>query len=558
MNYRLRFFFIVFLLCLAMLGLVWRMIDLMVLDRHFLLGQGDARSLRIVSIPAYRGIITDRNGAPLAISVPVNAVWIDPKEFVASPSQLQQLSQLLGMNANQIEKIDTVAHKREFAYLQRGVTPYIAAKIKELQIPGVFLKNEFRRFYPEGEVAAQLLGFTNVDDHGQEGMELEYNDWLAGEPGRKRILIDRYGRTVADVDLLDAAVPGHNLALSIDRRIQYLAYSVLKEAIKDRDAASGSVVVLDIKTNEVLAMASLPSYNPNNRPKLHDGRFRNRAMTDVTEPGSTTKAFSVANALTSGKYTPNSPIDTHPGFMRVEGHLVQDDDHIDNGVLTVTGVLEKSSNVGVTKMTLSLPPDMLYETLIKIGYGQRTDTGFPGEVPGLLRKHRVWRPFALATLSFGYGVNLTNIQLARAYSILANYGVKKPVSLLKIDHPPQGRRIMSANTAEEILTMLEYVADDGTGRKARVPGYRVGGKTGTVRMLGPDGYEANHHTTLFAGIAPVSNPRLVVTVIIKDPLKDANRKGFYAAYVSAPVFSKVMGGALRILDIAPDKKIDSK
>lgn len=550
MTYKTRYIFIIFLLGLAVTGLIWRMVDLMVIERNFLLNQGDARSLRVVSIPSYRGIITDRNGEPLAVSVPVDDVWIDPKEFTSNALKLRQLARLIHIAPAQIKKVDASNKKREFAYLKRGITPYTAQKVNALDIPGVFLRNEFRRYYPEGEVTAQLVGLTNIDDQGQEGIELEYNKWLAGKSGKKRVVKDRLGQVVANVDLIKAAVPGHDLALSIDRRIQYLAYSVLKAEVRKHNAKSGSVVVLNAKTGEVLAMVSQPSYNPNNRPKIHDGRFRNRAVTDVTEPGSTIKAFSVANALTSGKYTADTIINTEPGWMQVNGNTVKDD--ADYGVLTVTGVLQKSSNVGVSKMTLSLPPQMLYQELYKMGFGRRTDSGFPGESPGVLKKRMIWKPFALATLSFGYGIDVTNLQLAQAYSVLADDGIKVPVTLLKENKAPIGQRVMNAKVAHEILVMLESVIEKGgTATRARVAGYRVSGKTGTVRMVGPNGYEANHHTAIFVGVAPVSDPQLVVSVIVKDPEKG----GFYGGLVSAPIFSKVMGGALRILDIAPDQQL---
>ncbi len=546
MSYKIRFWIILSIMSLAVIGLIWRMVDLMIIDRPFLLGQGNARSLRTVTIPAYRGMIIDRNGEPLAISTPVDSVWFDPQDFHPNQEQLTDLAKALGMSTKAINQIVIHNKNREFVYVERGVYPYIANEVKVLNIPGVYLRREFRRYYPEAEVTAQLLGFTNIDDSGQEGLELEYNNWLAGIPGKERILKDRFGRVVAKVDLLRSAKPGRNLTLSIDRRIQYLAYRDLKAAVAKYHAQSGSIIVLDVASGEILAMANQPSYNPNNRNWPDHKGFRNRTVTDVFEPGSTIKAFSVASALSSGDYTPNTIIDTRPGRMMVNRQEVRDD--MNYGVLTVTGVLQKSSNVGVSKMTLSLPPDRLWGLLHAVGFGERTDTGFPGESPGVLQHYRTWQPFILATLSFGYGLDVTNLQLAQAYAVLASGGIKRPISLLKIGHPVSGQRIISARVAHEIVNMLQTVVEQGgTATRARVPGYHVSGKTGTVRMVGPQGYEPNHHVAIFVGTAPASDPKIVVSVVIKDP-----HPQFYGGLVAAPVFAKVMGGALRIMDIAPD------
>ncbi len=549
MKHSWRFWFIVMLLIIAVFGVIWRMVDLMIIQRGFLLGQGDSRSLRLITIPAYRGIITDRNGSPLSVSVPIDDVWIDPKEFSPVGTQLNQLSDLTKIPADTIRDIYIANIKRQFAYIERGITPYVGAEIQALNIPGVFIDQVFRRYYPEGEITAQLLGFTNIDDQGQSGIELEFNRWLEGVPGEKEVLVDRLGHVVSDVQLIRAPQTGNNLALSIDRQIQYIAYRALKKAIKEHDASSGSVVVLNAKTGEVLAMVNQPSFNPNNRPKIQDGRFRNRAVTDVTEPGSTIKAFSVCNALASGKFTPNTPINTSPGWWRVEGNIVRDDS--DNGLIDVTGVLQKSSNVGISKMTLTLPPATLFNLLKEVGFGEVTESGFPGESGGDLNPRALQNQFTLATLSFGYGINVTNLQLAHAYATLANGGIEVPVTLLKINKAPQGKRIMSAKIAHEVLIMMESVVQvqGGTGTLAQVPGYRISGKTGTVRIVGPHGYEPNHHNGIFVGVAPVSHPQLVVAVIIKNPEKN----GYFGGLVSAPVFSKVMGASLRILDIAPDK-----
>jgi cell division protein FtsI (penicillin-binding protein 3) len=543
---RWRYWAVIAGLLVVLLGLIGRIVDLMIIDRLFLQGQGNARSLRTVSIPAYRGLITDRNGEPLAVSTPVDSIWVDPKTFTASAKELASLAQLLNLSAEDIQHQITSNSKKEFLYLKRDLNPYTGSQIKNLAIPGVFLQREFRRYYPEGEVTAQLVGLTNVDDQGQEGEELAYNRWLAGVPGKKRVLQDRLGRVVDNVGLIQEPQPGRDLALSIDSRIQYLAYRELETQVRDVHAQSGSVIVMDAQTGEVLAMVNQPSYNPNDRPSIHDGRFRNRAVTDVVEPGSTMKAFSVANALESGKYKPNTIIDTRPGWWTVLGKRVRDDN--DNGVLTVTGVLQKSSNVGVSKMTLSLSPLSFWEVLKRTGFGQLTDSNFPGESSGVLVKDRIWRPFALATMSFGYGLSVTSIQLAQAYTMLAAGGIKRPVSLLRIDSAKTSERVIPLPIAKELLTMmLSVVEKGGTAPQAKIPGYTVTGKTGTARMVGPHGYEKNHHVALFVGIAPASKPRLVVSVVIKDP-----HGHYFGGEVSAPVFAKIMGGALRILNIPPD------
>lgn len=542
-----RFKIVLIAIGLVFLGLIYRMIDLMVVDRAFLQRQGNMRAVRTIDMPAYRGIIADRNGYPLAVSTPVAAVWVDPQSFKADNTQMSELARLIGRSKQAITQEVETHRNREFIYLQRQLPPLAGNTIKNLDIPGVFIKQEYRRFYPEGPIAAHVVGLTNIDDNGQEGLELAYNKWLKGDAGQRRVIKDRYGHIVSDVTLIQQPQPGKNLVLSIDKRIQYVAYRELVSQVKKYDAQSGSVVVLDAQTGEILAMANVPSYNPNDRPKVHDGRFRNRAVTDTFEPGSTMKPFAVAVALGSGKYTPATMIDTSPGWYMLSGHRVQDTHS--QGNISVTQVLQYSSNVGVSKMVLSLPPYLLPQYLLKLGFGQKTSSGFPGESSGDMPEHVNWRPFALATLSFGYGISVTTLQLAHAYTILANYGMDLPVSFLKVANAPQGKREMSASIAKQIIHMLETVVEPGgTAPLARVPGYWVSGKTGTSRMVGPRGYEWNHHNAVFVGLAPASNPRLVVAVYIHDPKKIT----YYGGYVAGPVFSKVMGASLRILDIAPD------
>ncbi len=529
-------------------GLIARLVDLSVLDQSFLRRQGDMRALRVVSTPSFRGMITDRKGAPLAISTPVYSAWFSPKTFEATPLNINSLATLLQTSPARIKDVYLKNQKRGFVYLKRDINPDAAARIKSAKIPGVFLQEDYKRYYPEGEVAAHLIGFTNVDDQGQEGLELAYNPWLAGLEGKELVVKDRIGRVISEEKTLQEQRTGKNLVLSIDKRIQYIAYRELLKGVQENQAVSGSIVVLDAKTGEILAMANQPSFNPNNRTSQSSDVYRNRALTDSFEPGSTMKAFSIASALDSGLFTPNTVIDTSPGRMNVGRNLVRDERNY--GVLTVSEVLQKSSNVGTAKMVLALPPTQLWSLLHRVGFGQATAIGFPGEQTGSLVKRETWKPFALATLAYGYGVSVTAVQLAQAYSIFANEGVKYPVSLLKLDHVPQGDRVMSSKVANEMLSLLETVttAKGATGSRAQVPGYRVAGKTGTALMAGPHGYQQHHYVSSFVGIAPVSHPRLVVAVIIKD----SHGKKYFGGEVSAPVFEKTMEGALRVLDIPPD------
>ncbi len=546
-QYSWRLYLLIFLLCVALVGIVWRLFDLSILKRSFLLRQSKARILRIVKIPAYRGMITDRLGTPLAISTPVDSAWANPKTFKASPEKIQDLAKLLGLSPGFIQRRIKRGVHREFVYLKRGNPPEIAKRVKALKIPGVFFQREYRRYYPEGEVAAHVVGLTNVDDRGQEGLELAYNKWLSGSPGKKEVLKDRVGNIIAEIALIKKPQQGHNLVLSIDHRIQYLAYRSLKEAVHKFHAESGSLVVLDVKTGEILAMVNQPSYNPNNRPKIHDGRFRNRAVTDMFEPGSTVKSFNIALALESGKYTPGTIIDTNPGWLWVGGYKIKDDG-LNNGKISLTQVLKKSSNIGAAKIMLSLRPQAYWDLLRDVGFGQRTRSGFPGESNGILVSRKTWQPSVVATLAYGYGIAITTLQLAHAYAILADGGLKIPVSFVKVSDPANGVRVLRADVANEVVKMLESVVQKGgTGTRARVKGYRVAGKTGTAYIATSKGYDKHRYMSSFVGIAPASDPRLVVAVVMRDP------KGqHFGGIVAAPVFSKVMAGALRFMDIAPD------
>ncbi|MCK4609016.1 MAG: penicillin-binding protein 2 [Gammaproteobacteria bacterium] len=523
------------------------MIDLSICKHAFLQHQSNARTIRIINLPAHRGMITDRKGVPLAISIPVDAVWANPRLFTASAQQLHDLARLLHLPYSYLEGKINENSRRWFVYLKRHVTPGVTAKIKALHIPGLFYKREYRRYYPEGEISAHVVGFTNIDDKGQEGLELAYNSWLSGISGQMKVLKDRLGHIVAIMNTMHKPQQGNGLTLSIDERIQYLAYLELKKTVKKYHAASGSIVVLDVKTGEVLAMVNQPSYNPNDRPSKHDGRYRNRAITDTFEPGSTMKTFSIVSALESGKYRPNTKVDTNPGWFMVDGNTIKDEG-VNHGILTVTGVLQKSSNIGIAKMTLSLPPENLWRVLHVLGFGERTAIGFPGEAAGVLEEHRIWRPFVLATLSFGYAMSATPLQLACAYAVIANDGAKLPVSFLKVDKAPQGDQVISTKVAKEMLKMLHTVVEaGGTGMQARVPGYTVAGKTGTAYIAGKHGYDKKRYIADFVGMAPVNNPRLVVAVVVRDP-----HGQHFGGLVAAPAFAHVMGGALRMLNVSPD------
>lgn len=547
-NNRWRLGVVVLILLIIAFGLIVRLIDLTIVSRQFLRKQGNARTVRNLVIPAHRGMILDRRGEPLAISTPVNAVWVEPASFSPNFTQLRSLSQLLHIPAQTIREQALHAQEKEFLYLKRGLNPSLANQIKALKIPGLFLQNEYHRYYPEGPVMAHVIGLTNVDDKGQEGLELAYNNWIEGRSGLKKVIKDRLGRVIADVRSIRAPQPGHDLQLSIDKRIQYVAYRELNTGVKKYQADSGSVVVLDVKTGEILAMANAPSYNPNDRITTQDGRYRNRALTDLFEPGSTIKSFSMASVLASGQFTPSSQVDTSPGWMIVAGKRIMDEHN--NGVMDLTKILQISSNMGMSKLVLSLPADNLWSLLHGVGFGQLSQSGFPGERTGSLPNFRVWNPFVLATLSFGYGLSVTALQLAQAYAVLANGGIKVPVTFLKIQgQPPTGQRVIDAKISREVLDMLETVlTKGGTAPLARVPGYRVTGKTGTVRIVGAQGYEKHRHNSIFIGIAPASHPRLVVAVVLHDPKGNA----YYGGYTAGPIFSHVMSNALHLLNISPD------
>jgi cell division protein FtsI (penicillin-binding protein 3) len=543
---RLYAFLLIFLLC--SIALVARAVNLQIMDTEFLQEQGEARFLREVEVPTRRGNILDRNGEPLAVSTPVDSVWVNPKELLQAPADIEPLAAVLGLDADEIERRLTQRSSREFVWLRRRLHPDVAAEITALKLQGVFLQKEYRRFYPAGEVASHVIGFTNIDDVGQEGLELAYNDWLQGKPGLKRVIRDRLGRTVEHIEMVREAVSGQDLSLTIDRRLQYLAYRELKRTVLKHGARSGSVVLLDIPTGEVLAMVNQPSYNPNH-PNIDTGGLRNRAITDVFEPGSVMKPFSIASALESGKFTPTTPVDTTPGTIRISGHTISD--HHNYGPIDVARVITKSSNVGATKIALELDSEHMWNTYDRFGFGDVTGTGFPGESAGVLRNHRRWRKVEQATLSYGYGLSVTVLQLAEAFAALADEGRLRRPSLIQGATNP-ATSVLDPGLARQVAEMLETVTGpEGTGKAARVENYRVSGKTGTSRKASASGY-ASRYIASFAGFSPSSRPRLVCVVVINDP----SGSQYYGGQVAAPLFSSVMAGALRLLDIPPDNYED--
>lgn len=531
----------------AALMLVWRAVDLHVFHKDFLQNQGDARYLRVVPIPAHRGMIMDRHGEPLAISTPVDSVWVQPDAFSSAYADWPKLASLLKLDLAHIQSTVSQRQDKEFVYLKRHISPDLAKRVMALELPGVNLQREYHRYYPAGEVAAHVLGFSNVDDRGQEGLELAYDDWLKGVPGSQRVLKDRLGRVVRHVEQIRKPVPGRDLTLSLDRRLQYLAYRELKRAVMQYKARSGSAVILDVHSGEVLAMVNQPSYNPNNREQFKVSQMRNRAVTDLLEPGSTVKPFTIVAALESGRFSANSLVDTSPGRIRLGKAVIRDSRNY--GQISLAKVIQKSSNVGASKIALALTDETLWKIHARLGFGNATDSGFPGEAEGLLSHARHWRDIEKATLAYGYGLSVTPLQLARAYSVLATDGVLKPVSFLRVDDVIEGERIISASTARQVSHMLEAVIKEGgTGTRAQIAGYKVAGKTGTVKKAVAGGYSDDRYIAVFAGIAPASQPRLAMVVTINEPRGDT----YYGGEVAAPVFSNVMAGALRMMGVPPD------
>lgn len=532
---------------LGAFALEGRILYLQLVNKEFLAEQANDRHLRTVQISAHRGSLTDRYGEPLAVSTPVDTIVANPQEFKVALDRLDELAEALGQDEEALARKITSNLGKEFIYLERHLKPQKSEQVLRLGLPGVGTVREYHRYYPAGEVVGHLLGFTNIDDRGQEGLEAEFDPWLKGENGSKRVLQDRLGRSIGDVELVSSARPGRDLRLSIDLRLQYLAYRELKLAVSESHARSGSVVVLDPSTGEVLAMVNQPSYNPNDRAQYSPERYINRAVTDMFEPGSSFKPFVMASAIESGRYGPNTIVDTSPGFLLVNDRpITQDSSNL--GRITLTTVLAQSSNVGAARVALTMKPEEIWRVLAAFGIGRLTDSGFPGESAGVLKDPQHWRSIGQATVAYGYGVAVTALQLARAYAAIAANGIVRPVSMLAVDKPPAGERAVSAGTAHALTQMLEaVVSPTGTGKRAAVRNYRVAGKTGTAQKATVGGHSEDRHQAFFAGFAPASQPRLVVVVVIDEP-----QGAYYGSDVAAPVFANVVSGALRVLAVPPD------
>jgi cell division protein FtsI (penicillin-binding protein 3) len=552
-TYRWRSTVVLSLVVLGAIGLAARAVELQLVDHGFLAKQGDDRSMRVVKIAAHRGAITDRNGEPLAVSTPVDSIWVNPQELNDNIDQLPKLARALKEDQQTLARRITSNLDREFLYLVRHMPPDQAARIKALGIPGVYLLREYHRYYPAGEVSGHVVGFTTIDDKGQEGLELGYEQLLNGEDGAKRVIQDSYGRYVENVESIRSPRPGRDLTTSIDLRIQYLAYRELKAAMQEYRAKAGSVIVLDVETGEVLAMVNQPSYNPNDREQLKAGLYRNRAATDIFEPGSSIKPFIMAAALASGQYRPDSTVDTSPGYFMV-GNKMEEDEH-NLGVVDLATILAKSSNVGTAKIALSLKPEQIWSTLTGLGLGQVTGSNYPGESAGMLSHYAHWRPVGIATLSHGYGVSVTPLQLAHAYATIGAGGIKRPISFERVSGPVAGEQVMDPKVARELVQLMGHVVEKGgTATRASLIGYQVSGKTGTAFKSIPGGYSTDRIMAVFAGLVPASHPRLATVVVIDEPSRDVEQGGVLAqgGTVAAPVFSSVMSGTLRLMDVPPD------
>lgn len=539
---------VLFLLFAAFATLAGRALWLQGISTEFLQKQGAARYARTLELPATRGKITDRNGQVLASSLPVKSVWAIPEDVLsAPPEKISELAKLLGMNERDLrKKLDS---DRTFVYLKRQVEQDATDKIAKLNVPGIGTRREYKRYYPDGEVMAHVVGFTNVEDVGQEGMELAFQKNLVGINGSRRVIKDRLGRIVEDIESVRLPHDGKDLALSIDRKIQHIAYTHLQQAVETHKAKAGAIVVLDVKTGEVLALVNLPTYNPNDRTRLTGAQLRNRVMTDTFEPGSTLKPFPIAIALENKLVTPNTNIQTAPGRLTI-GRATIGDAH-PHGMLTVSQVLEKSSNVGTAKMALQLQPQEMWEMFTSVGFGQQPQLGFPGAVAGRVRPYKSWRPIEQVTMSYGHGISTSLIQVAHSYMVFARNGDMIPLSLQKAYDRPIGQQVISEKTARAVRIMLENAAGPGgTAPKAQVPGYRVAGKTGTSHKL-VNGQYANKYVSSFVGFAPASDPRIIIAVMVDEPSNGVH----YGGQVAAPVFSAVTASALRALNIAPDSPV---
>ncbi|MGD8323106.1 MAG: penicillin-binding protein 2 [Gammaproteobacteria bacterium] len=532
----------------AALALEGRMLYLQLVDHDFLAAQGDDRHIRTVQMAAHRGPIVDRNGELLAVSTPVDSIWANPGELRPALDRVDELAAALRLDAAALARRITSSMNREFVYLARHLSPAAAANVLSLNLPGVYTQREYRRYYPAGEVTGHVLGFTDIDDVGQEGLELAFDYWLTGENGAKRVVRDRFGRIVEDVDLIRAPRDGGELRSSLDLRLQYLAYRELKRAVTENGARSGAVVILEPRSGEVLAMVNQPTFNPNDRAQRVAAEiYRNRAVTDIFEPGSAFKPFVIAAALESGEFRADSVVDTTPGYVQVGAERFEDPRNL--GPITLTTLLARSSNVGAVKLALELKPEDMWAALSRFGIGQLTGSSFPGESAGVLHDAEHWRPVGQATQAFGYGLSVTTLQLARAYAAIANDGMLPGVTLLADAAQPPPQRVISRSTAADLLAMLEVVVSpEGSGFRAAVANYRIAGKTGTARKAGVGGYSDARHTSVFAGLAPASDPGIVVVVVIDEPGGEA----YYGGDVAAPVFANIAAGALRALAVSPD------
>lgn len=530
------------------LVLVGRAIQLQVVTSSFYQAQGNNRHLRTVEIPAYRGDMFDRNGDPLAISTPIESFFGDPKKLAGQPEKLRKAAELLDIDANRlIRRVSNSANLgRGFVYVKRHVLPVVVANVKALEIEGLEVQREYRRYYPSSSSASHIVGFTNIDDQGQEGLEMAYDTWLSGDAGSRRLVQDRTGREIAGMNVRVPAVAGKSLHLSIDGKLQYFADKALREAIEAHDAESGSVVVLDVKTGEVMGMVNFPSYNPNNISDRIGGRQRNRAVTDVFEPGSTMKPFTIAAALDSGDFNPETVIYTSPGRYRIGKYEISD--FLDYGPLNLNGIVTKSSNVGISKIAVQLQPEKMWSVLDSFGFGHPTGSEFPGEVAGYFNHSTLWHRSEQASVSFGYGISVTALQLARAYAALANDGVLPSVSFVHNEDAESGRQVIDRDIVADIKVMLESAVKNGSGKRAKIPGYTVAGKTGTAHRSQSGGYAEDRYASLFAGFAPADNPRLAAVVVVHDPKAGEH----FGGAVAAPVFAEVMSHALRLMGVEPD------
>lgn len=534
--------------CLG-IALVARAVYVQVIHEDFYRNQGQQRQIRTVEIAASRGDLLDRHGDPLAISAPIPSLFGNPKDMASQPEQMRKIAGLLGIDAARLNQriASDVDRGRVFTYLKRQVDPELVDKVLALNVESVDVMSEYRRYYPSAGAASHVIGFTGIDENGREGLEMAYDNWLSGESGQRRIVKDRNGREIAGMDVIKPAVAGKDLRLSIDRQLQYFANRALQEAVSENEAESGSIVIMDVKSGEIMAMANYPTYNPNDLADRVGGKQRNRSVTDVFEPGSTMKPFTIAAALDSGKFKPEDIVYTSPGRYQIGKYVISDDGQ-DNGWLDLTGIVTKSSNVGVSKVASQLEPEQMWSVLDSFGFGRSPGSEFPGEVAGYFNHPTLWHHIEQASISFGYGISVSALQLVRAYAAMANDGIMQPVSFLAQETVPQGQRVIDESIASDVVQMLEAVVEEGSGKRAHIPGYRVAGKTGTSHKSQKGGYAEDRYISVFAGFAPVSDPRLAAVVVVHDPKAGSH----FGGTVAAPVFADVMSHGLRLGGIEPD------